>query len=225
MESQRKALALLGQSWGEFLHREFTKDYMLHIGKSVAKARKLVTVYPDKDSVFRAFKLSPYRNTRVVIVGQDPYYNGQADGLAFSSQKEEIPASLENIFKEITGDLDIEVKQSPDLTRWAEQGVLLLNSHLTVNKGQPASHSRLGWDRFTGRAIKALGLCPVPTVFMLWGNHGKSLEHLIEPSNHLILKAAHQSPRSAYKGFFGCNHFSKCNTFLTNNNLKPINWT
>lgn len=224
MESLDRATNFLGSSWGALFHQEFTKQYMLQIGKAVANQRKLVTVYPEKDKVFRAFKETPFSKVKVVIVGQDPYYDGSADGLAFSSDQRGIPMSLVNIFAEIQSDLDIRVEHNADLTRWAEQGVFLLNSHLTVNKGQPSSHSGLGWDRFTGKVIKALSLTPVPTVFMLWGSHGKSLEHLIEPENHLILKAVHPSPRSANRGFFKCKHFSKCNEFLKSNNLKPINW-
>lgn len=154
-----------------------------------------------------------------------PYYNGQADGLAFSSKKPAIPASLENIFTEIEQDLGITVKKSPDLTRWATQGVLLLNTILTVNAGQPNSHYQLGWARFTGRVLQALSLSPVPTVFILWGSEAKQMRLHIDEGNHLILEASHPSPRSADKGFFNCKHFSKTNDFLTSHNLKPIDWS
>jgi len=224
MERKNRAIASLGESWGHFIQHEFNKPYIAKIGREVNRLRKLTTVYPSKEAIFRAFKLTPFKDVRVVIVGQDPYYNGQADGLAFSTHQKVMPASLSNILKEIEDDLGIDVYDNPDLTRWAVQDVFLINTTLTVNKGQPGSHSRLGWNRFTGKVLKGLSLSPVPTVFMLWGSHARGLKHLIDPINHLILESSHPSPRSADKGFLGCRHFSKCNTFLTNNNLNPINW-
>lgn len=226
MEGRDRAIRTLGEPWGEMLNKEFNKPYITSIGKRVAKIRKIAKVYPDKEDVFRAYKLTPYRNVRVVILGQDPYYSGQADGLAFSSKKKTIPASLKNIFLEIEEDCQIDVNQSPDLTRWAEQGVFLLNTTLTVTAGQPASHRGLGWARFTGRTLQALSLSPVPTVFMLWGTDAKQMRLHIEEENHLILESGHPSPRSAEKyGFFGCNHFTAANAFLKHHNLNPINWS
>lgn len=226
MEGRDRAISALGESWGELLSKEFNKPYLLHIGKKVAKVRKITRVYPEKQDVFRAYNLTPYRQVRVVIVGQDPYYKGQADGLAFSSKKKAIPASLQSIFKEIKEDCKVPVKASPDLTRWATQGVFLLNTTLTVSAGQPNSHRGLGWAKFTGKTLQAISLSPVPTVFMLWGSDAKQMRLHIDEENHLILEAGHPSPRSAEKyGFFGCEHFSTANAFLKHHNLNPIDWT
>lgn len=222
---KRRAKELLGDSWAEFLWHEFKKSYLQKMNRIVKKDRKLLRVYPDKEDVFRAFRVTPFTNVRVVIVGQDPYHNGMADGLAFSSRGDIVPRSLQNIFKEIQSDLDIEVESSnPDLTRWAVQGVFLINTSLTVRKGNAGSHSGLGWETFVGRAIKVASLAPTPTVFMLWGNHAQNFRQHIEETNHLVLEAYHPSPLSASRGFFGCEHFSQCNNFLTDNNLNPINW-
>lgn len=148
-----------------------------------------------------------------------------ADGLAFSSKENNVPRSLQNIFKEVEDDLAVGVdKDNPDLTRWARQGVFLINTSLTVRKGNSKSHSGLGWEKFTGKAIEAVGLSPTPTVFMLWGNHAQRFRHHIEETNHLVLEATHPSPMAAHKGFFKCKHFSKCNRFLEKENLEPINW-
>lgn len=225
MEARDRAIRALGESWGEMLVKEFAKPYLTHIGRKVAKVRKMMKVYPDKKDVFRVYKLTPYRHVKVVIVGQDPYYNGQADGLAFSSKEKKIPASLQSIFSEIKEDCKVPVKNSPDLTRWAEQGVFLLNTTLTVSAGQPASHRGLGWARFTGKTLEAISASPVPTVFMLWGNDAKQMRLHIDEENHLVLEAGHPSPKVAHKGFFGCGHFSGANAFLQHHNLKPINWT
>lgn len=178
--------------------------------------------------MFRAFKETPYKTVRVVIIGQDPYHNGHADGLAFSSKQRNIPASLKVIFKEIEDDLGIKVTKSPNLTRWANQGVLLLNTALTVRAGDAGSHSNIGWEHFTGEAIHAVSICPTPTVFILWGNHAKSFRKHIHEDNHLILEAPHPASElysNGTSGFYGCKHFSKTNQFLIKNNLKPIKWT
>jgi uracil-DNA glycosylase len=225
MERRDRAISTLGESWGELLYKEFSKPYIAGIGKAVARLRKVIKVYPAKEDVFRAYKLTPYRDIRVCIVGQDPYYKGQADGLAFSSKKKAIPASLHSIFTEIKEDCKVPVKANPDLTRWATQGVFLLNMTLTVTANQPNSHRGMGWSRFTGRTLEALSLSPVPTVFMLWGSEAKQMRLHINEENHLVLEASHPSPRSAEKGFFGCRHFSKADEFLKKHNLNTIDWT
>lgn len=201
---------------------------MKNVSKLVRQQRKVATIYPKSEDVFRAFKLAPYTSVRVVIVGQDPYHNGHADGLAFSSRDTSIPASLKVIFKEIEKDLGVQVQKSPDLTRWAQQGVFLINSSLTVRAGDAGSHSGLGWEKFVGKAINYLSLSPTPTVFMLWGSKAKSFKKYIEEQNHLILEAYHPASElysGGSSGFYGCKHFSKSNNFLKNNNLKTINWT
>lgn len=226
MEGRDRAIRALGKSWGELLVHEFTKPYVTHIGRKVAKLRKLTTVYPDKQDVFRAYQLTPYRQVRVVIVGQDPYVSGQADGLAFSSKKDVVPASLQNIFQQIEEDCQITVNRSPDLSRWATQGVFLINTTLTVTAKQPASHRGLGWARFTGKTLQAISASPVPTVFMLWGRDAQQMRLHIDEESHLILECGHPSPRSADKyGFFGCDHFSAANAFLKHHNLNTIDWT
>lgn len=229
MEGRRQhpVIRRIGESWAEFLAPEFKKTYMRNVGKIVANQRKLTTVYPEKDMVFRAYKTTPYTSVRVVIIGQDPYHNGHADGLAFSSVKDSVPVSLRYIFQEIARDLGYQPDPNPDLTRWATQGVLLLNTALTVRIGEAGSHKNIGWERFTARTLKAVSLSPVPTVFLLWGSHAKGFKPHIDPDNHLILEAAHPASE-AYKdgnaGFLGCGHFSKTNNFLIQNKLKPIQW-
>ena len=167
----------------------------------------------------------PLKDVKVVIIGQDPYHiKGQADGLAFSCHNGTPQPSLKNIFKEISDDLEISMSQSTDLTPWAKQGVLLLNTSLTVIEHKPASHSNELWHTFTREIVKILNEQNTPIVFMLWGNHAKSFIPLLNNPKHLILTANHPSPFSAYSGFFGCKHFSKCNKFLTDNNLPAIDW-
>lgn len=225
MERRDRAIRALGESWGEILQKEFSKSHFLSLGKRVAKLRKLTKVYPERQDVFRAYKLTPYEDVRVVIVGQDPYYNGMADGLAFSSKGDKIPASLKSIFAEIEEDCKIDVTPSPDLTRWAKQGVFLINTTLTVSAGQPNSHRNLGWARFTGRTLQAISLSPVPTVFLLWGSEAQQMRLHIDEESHLILEAGHPSPKVAHKGFFGCQHFTGANAFLKHYNLNQIDWS
>lgn len=219
-----RAQRLLGESWAEMLGEEFDKTYFKNLGKLVANHRKKVKVYPDRQNVFKAFRLTPFNKVRVVIVGQDPYHNGHAHGLSFSTHKNYCPQSLKNIFKEIQNDMGYPVG-SPNLERWAKQGVFLLNTVLTVVEGQPNSHKGIGWEEFTGKALNLLSHSPVPTVFMLWGKRAQKLKTLIHPDNHLILEAPHPSPFSVHEGFFGCKHFSQCNDFLKSHNLKPIDWS
>lgn len=183
-------------------------------------------VYPPKNYIFNALKLTSYKDTKVVIVGQDPYHGeGEAHGLSFSVQKGiKIPPSLQNIYKELYSDLGIEPSEYGDLTKWAQEGVLLLNAVLTVEKDKPASHRNLGWELLTDYIIKALNEKDEPIVFILWGNFAKEKKKYITNSKHLVITSTHPSPFSANNGFFGSKPFSKTNEFLINNNLKPIDW-
>lgn len=214
------------QSWKDALQSEFDKPYFaslvrfLHSEKSAGKI-----IYPPGGSIFRAFELTPVDKVKVVILGQDPYPGkGQAMGLSFSVP-EGIPAppSLKNIFKEIEDDLGIRMSGCPDLRRWAEQGVLLLNSSLTVEAGQPNSHSRIGWTEFTDAVIKYLSDNRSGIVFLLWGNYAKNKKWLIDTARHHVLEAAHPSPL-ARGAFFGCRHFSKTNEILVREGKTPIDW-
>lgn len=184
------------------------------------------TIYPPKNFIFNALKLTPYRSVKVVIVGQDPYHGeGEAHGLSFSVQKGiKIPPSLNNIYEELYNDLGIAPSKEGDLTKWAEEGVLLLNAVLTVEKDSAASHRNLGWERLTDYIIKVLNEKKEPIVFILWGNFAKEKIKYITNKNHLIITSPHPSPFSARSGFFGSRPFSKTNIFLEKNNLKPIDW-
>ncbi len=183
-------------------------------------------IFPPASKIFAAFDLCPFSKVKVVIIGQDPYHgDGQANGLAFSvAPGIEIPPSLVNIFQEIHDDLGSPVPADGDLTRWAKQGVLLLNNSLTVRAHTPASHSSIGWDRVTDAAIKALSDKREHIVFLLWGSHAQRKLPLIDRNKHLVLTAPHPSPLSAYRGFFGCKHFSKTNSYLIANGIDPILW-
>lgn len=183
-------------------------------------------VYPPKNQIFNALKLTSYKNTKVVIVGQDPYHGeGEAHGLSFSVQKGiKIPPSLQNIYKELYSDLGIVPHDEGDLTKWALEGVLLLNAVLTVEKNKPASHRNLGWELLTDYIIKSLNQKEQPVVFILWGNFAKEKKKYITNPKHLVLTSSHPSPFSANSGFFGSKPFSKTNSFLTENKIKPIDW-
>ena len=184
------------------------------------------TIFPPKDNIFEALKLTSYEDTRVVIVGQDPYHGeGEAHGLSFSVRKGvKVPPSLKNIYEELHNDLGIAPKNDGDLTNWAKSGVLLLNAVLTVVKDTPASHRKLGWELFTDYIIKLLNEKEEPVVFILWGNFAKEKKILITNPKHYIITSPHPSPFSARYGFFGSKPFSKTNDFLRKNNLKEINW-
>ena len=181
---------------------------------------------PKRENIFRAFEITNFSDLKIVILGQDPYHGGnQANGLAFAvNENNKTPPSLRNIFKEIKNDLNIDPLTSKDLESWASQGVLLLNSSLSVKLGIANSHSKLGWELFTNKILKEISLMKNKVVFVLWGNFAKKKEFLIDTKKHLILKAPHPSPLSAYRGFFGCKHFSKANDFLRKNDLKEIIW-
>ncbi len=216
---------VLDKSWSEKLSTRFEQDYKRKLFGWLNGEYASKVIFPPKQQIFNALNLVPIDKVKVVIIGQDPYHTrGQADGLAFSCHNGTPQPSLKNIFKEINDDLHIEMSGNTDLTAWAQQGVLLLNTSLTVIEHLPASHANDLWHTFTTEVVKILNELNQPIVFMLWGNHAKSFLPILNNPNHLILQAAHPSPFSAYNGFFGCKHFSKCNEFLANHNLTPIDW-
>jgi uracil-DNA glycosylase len=214
------------ESWQQALRAEFEKPYFASLWQQVEAAYATETVYPPQNKLFAAFSHCPLSNISVVILGQDPYHGpGQAHGLAFSvSDNAKTPPSLRNIYKEIESDLSNPPPSSGNLTRWATQGVLLLNSSLSVLAGQPLSHTNLGWEQFTDTVIAAVSHQQSNVVFMLWGTFAQSKRALIDQSKHLVLTAPHPSPLSAYRGFFGCRHFSQCNDYLLAHHKQPIRW-
>ncbi|WP_096024300.1 uracil-DNA glycosylase [Campylobacter lanienae] len=218
-------ISYLDPSWQELLKDELNSQNFANIIKFLNS--QTTTIYPPKELIFNAFNLCKPSDLKVIIIGQDPYHNPQeAMGLAFSvPQGVRIPPSLKNIFKELIDDInsDILVNRSSDLSDWARQGVLLLNSALTVEKNRPASHAKIGWQGFISGVIKIINLRFNHCVFMLWGNHAKALSPLIDPNSHLILQAAHPSPL-ARGAFFGSRHFSKCNEYLLAHSKTPIKW-
>ena len=213
-------------SWYELLKDEFEKDYFLKLRKFIKNEYKTKQIFPNPKNIFKAFELTPVNDVKVVILGQDPYHGpNQAHGLAFSVQEDiKIPPSLSNIYKELYDDLNIPIKRSGNLESWAKQGVLLLNSVLTVESGKANSHKNIGWEKFTESVISLISKKKEILVFLLWGSYAHKKEDFIESNNHLILKSVHPSPLSAYNGFFGCKHFSKTNNFLKKNNIKEIVW-
>ena len=215
----------IGNNWDDILKEEYNKPYFEKLMNFIEDEYSKYTIYPDKNNIYNALKLTPPDKVKVVILGQDPYINkNQANGLSFSVQPGiAIPPSLRNIFREQRKDLGIIQPNSGDLTKWAEQGVLLLNTTLTVRAGLSNSHQGKGWGIFTDSIIKYLGQ-KENIVFMLWGNNAKAKRKLIDSSKNLILEAAHPSPLSATRGFFGCQHFSKVNNYLIEHNLSPIDW-
>jgi len=217
----------LHPSWLEPLRGEFDQPYMGELKRFLAEEReKGKSIFPKGAEWFRALALTPLDQVRVVILGQDPYHGlGQAHGLCFSVQPGvQIPPSLVNIYKEIESDLGIRPARHGFLEHWARQGVLLLNSVLTVEMGRAASHREKGWERFTDRIIQAINAKDEPVVFMLWGSYAQKKAAFVDTSKHLVLKAPHPSPLSAHGGFFGCRHFSKANAFLESRGLPPIDW-
>lgn len=213
-------------SWKEILQEEFDKPYFEELVSKVKLEYKTKTIFPKGSLIFSAFNLCPFDKVKVVILGQDPYHEvGQAHGLAFSVPEGiALPPSLQNIYKEIESDLGIKVSQNGDLTRWAKQGVLLLNSTLTVEQHRAASHQNFGWETFTDDVIHKLSLEKEHLVFILWGSFAIKKSNLIDKTKHLVLTSVHPSPLSAYRGFFGNKHFSKTNNYLVANNIEPINW-
>ncbi len=216
----------IGNDWDDVLKDLFQSELYLSIREFLKKEYSTRIIYPPMADIFNAFKYTPYSEVKAVILGQDPYHGeGQAHGLCFSVKDGvEPPPSLVNIYKELKSDLGIEPPRSGCLTKWAKQGVLLLNTTLTVRAGAANSHSKCGWQEFTDEVIKILAKREKPMVFLLWGANARAKKSLISGSNHLILECAHPSPLSAFNGFFGCKHFSKTNDFLIKNGETPINW-
>lgn len=217
---------MIGNDWDIVLKEEFKKDYFYKLLKFVQLEYTKKTIFPSKKEVFKAFRYTPYKNVKVVILGQDPYHGvGEAEGLCFSVPKGiKKPPSLNNIFKELNTDLGCSIPDNGSLVSWAKQGVLLLNTVLTVVKDQAASHKDIGWEVFTDEVIKKINIKDEPVVFILWGSYARSKKKFITNPKHLIIESAHPSPLSAYNGFFGSKPFSKTNNFLQQNNLQPINW-
>lgn len=217
---------MIGNSWDQVLKDEYQKDYFKKIVMFINKEYHEKTVFPPKDNILRAFKLTDYDNVKVVILGQDPYHGiNEANGLAFSVSKGvRLPPSLQNIYKELYNDLGITISTNGDLEKWAKEGVLLLNSVFTVEKDKPASHKNIGWEQFSDEVIKKVNDKTTPVVFILWGNFAKSKAKYITNPIHLVITSPHPSPFSAYSGFFGSKPFSKTNEFLRKNNIKEIDW-
>ena len=216
----------INNDWDLILKDEFEKEYFKNLESFLDKVYKEKNIYPPRSEIFKALELSSFKDTKVVILGQDPYYNpGQAQGLSFSvNDGVKLPPSLINIYKEMENDLSISPSRSGSLISWARQGVLLLNSTLTVEEKKPNSHKNIGWQIFTDRIISELDKREKPLVFILRGNFAKSKKSLITNPRHLIIESAHPSPLSARRGFFGSKPFSKTNQFLKENNIKEIDW-
>ena len=216
----------IAPSWGEKLQSEFDAPYFSQLTQFVRKDYATGPCYPPGNQIFNAFNLCPFDKVKVVILGQDPYHEeGQAEGLCFSvADGVQWPPSLQNIFKEIEGDLHRPAPATGSLRRWAEQGVLLLNSTLTVRANQAASHAGQGWETFTDAVVRLLSDERENLVFLLWGSYAQHKGAIVDRQRHLVLTSAHPSPLSAYRGFFGNHHFSLCNDYLIQHNITPINW-
>lgn len=219
-------MAAISNDWLQPLQKEFKKPYYRKLYDTVKREYSTYQVFPPADDIFNAFHLTPLSEVKVVILGQDPYHNvNQAHGLCFSVQPTvEIPPSLENIYKELHDDLGCKIPNNGYLVKWAKQGVLLLNTVLTVRAHQANSHQNIGWEQFTDAVIEILDQQDRPMVFLLWGKPAQRKKAMLHNPNHLILEAPHPSPLSAYRGFFGCRHFSKTNQFLEEHGLTPVDW-
>lgn len=217
----------IGNDWDELLRGEFQKEYYLKLRQFLISEYNTHTIYPPMGDIFNALRATPYASVKAVILGQDPYHGaGQAHGMCFSVKKGvQPPPSLVNIFKELNADLGVPIPTHGQLTDWAKNGVLLLNTALTVREGQANSHRGMGWEIFTDRVIELLNEREQSIVFLLWGGNARAKKRLITSPQHLVLECAHPSPLSAYNGFFGCRHFSKTNEFLKANGISPIDWT
>ena len=216
----------IGNDWDELLKEEFSKEYYLNLRKFLANEYKTHTVYPDMYDIFNAFKLTSYADTKVVIFGQDPYHEpDQAHGLAFSVKKGvKIPPSLLNMYKELNHELGCYIPNNGYLEKWARQGVMLLNNSLTVRQSSANSHRNIGWEEFTNAVARLYNERKKPIIFMLWGNNAKEKMKIITNPHHIIMTAAHPSPLSASRGFFGCGHFKTANKILEKNGDMPIDW-
>lgn len=216
----------IGNEWDELLADEIRKDYYLKLREFLKQEYSTCRIYPPMNDIFNALRRTSYSDVKAVILGQDPYHGaGQAHGMCFSVKKgTPPPPSLQNIFKELKSDLGIDPPNHGELTEWADSGVLLLNTVLTVREGQANSHKGKGWEKFTDRIIELLNQREQPMVFLLWGGNARAKAALITNPAHLVLQCAHPSPLSAFNGFFGCRHFSKTNEFLKSRGIEPINW-
>lgn len=214
------------QGWKDLLQEEFCKPYFVQLAEFVRAEYKSNRIYPPGSQIFNAFNLCPFDKVKVVIIGQDPYHGpGQAHGLCFSvNDGVQFPPSLRNIFKEVNDDIGSPIPQSGNLTRWATQGVLLLNATLTVREHSAGSHQRRGWETFTDAVIRIISEQKSNVVFILWGAYAQSKAVLIDSSRHLVLRSVHPSPLSAYAGFFGNHHFSLTNDYLVRNGMTSIDW-
>ncbi len=217
---------MLGNDWDELLKEELDKDYFKNLFEFVKREYNSKTIYPKMSELFNAFRHTSYQNTKVVILGQDPYHGeNEAEGLSFSVKVGvRKPPSLNNIFKELQDDLGFLPPNSGSLLKWADEGVLLLNSVLTVEKDKPASHRNQGWEEFTDAVIKKINEKKTPVVFILWGNYARAKKSLITNEQHYVIESAHPSPYSANNGFFGSRPFSKTNHYLESKGIKPIDW-
>ncbi len=217
----------IGNDWDELLAQEFEKDYYKKLREFLKVEYFTRKIYPNMNDIFNALRYTSYKDTRIVILGQDPYHGeGQAHGLCFSVKKGiKKPPSLKNIFKELYDEIRMPEPESGELTGWAHQGVLLLNTTLTVREALPTSHKGQGWEILTDRIIELINEKTEPVVFILWGAGARSKKQLVTNRRHLVLECAHPSPLSAYNGFFGCGHFVKANAFLTENGIVPVDWS
>lgn len=229
MEKMTKNLEdyLTDKSWKKLLKEEFSKDYMQALQAKLRSEYQEKIIYPKPSDIFSAFNLTSFDKVKVVIIGQDPYHGpDQAHGLCFSVQPQiKIPPSLANVYKEIESDLGIKMPPHGHLKSWAEQGVLLLNSILTVENGNPMAHKKLGWEIFTDHVIDLINEKKENVVFMLWGSPAHTKAKNVDLHKHFVLKTVHPSPLSSYRGYFGCKHFSICNDFLKSKGLAPIDWS
>lgn len=217
---------IIHESWKNALKHEFAQPYMEELKAFLVEEKKHYTLFPRGSDIFNAFNASPFESVKVVILGQDPYHGaGQAHGLSFSVQSGvPLPPSLQNIFKELVSDIECDYPKNGDLTSWAQQGVLLLNTLLSVRSGEPFSHKEKGWERFTDQVIRTLSEEREHLVFILWGAPAGKKSALIDERKHLILKAPHPSPLSSYRGFFGSKPFSQTNTYLHHWGIEPVEW-
>lgn len=219
-------MSKIDNDWLVVLQNEFKKKYYRDLYQKVLYEYEHFTIYPKKEDLFNAFHVTPYKDVKVVILGQDPYFNeGQAHGMCFSVKPGvKIPPSLMNIYKELNLELGLKIPNNGYLMKWAKQGVFLLNTVLTVRKGQPNSHKDIGWINFTDAVIELLNKIDRPVVFLLWGNNAKEKKKFLNNKKHLVLEASHPSPFAANRGFFNCNHFKLANEFLEKNNIQGIDW-
>lgn len=219
-------MAILNNDWAQWLDEEFEKSYYMDLRNFLKREYSTQTIYPNMHDIFNALHYTPFAKVKVVILGQDPYHgDGQAHGLSFSVKPGvAAPPSLLNMFKELHQDLGCYIPNNGHLRHWADQGVLLLNTVLTVREGNPNSHKGMGWEQFTDRVIQTLNYKEEPVAFLLWGSHARNKEALIDTTKHKVFSAPHPSPLSAHRGFFGCRHFSKVNEWLREQGQAEIDW-